>query len=207
MTTLGFLSAAWAGMARHSSAAEAVSSDKPRVIRFRFILWFLCCYLVWVSEESLVFPIEQEAAEEIEQLSLCLLLLNSLHRAARKPSRCNQGRTSYRPVRKRSLPPTATVEASVETGSPGRAPTHHGSLVHLSGHEVVVAQLLGKSQLLIGLVFFRRPHVGLVVRNVRLHVELLSFPGDQSELAWRQCLKQLLLPRRISGEQFEACRR
>src|SRR5207248_9641221 len=86
--------------------------------------------------------------------------------AALKPSRCNQRCASYRPVRKRSLPPTATVKASVETGSPGGAPTHHGSLVHLSGHEVVVAQLLGQSQLLIGLVFFRRPHVGLVVRNV-----------------------------------------
>src|SRR5438132_13487911 len=110
------------------------------------------------------------------------------------------------PVRKWSLPPTATVEASVEARSPRRAPTHHGILVHLSGHEVVVAQLLGQSQLLIGLVFCRRSHVGLVVRNVRLHVELLSFPGDQSELAWRQCFKQLLLLSRISGEQFEACR-
>src|SRR4029453_14785317 len=109
------------------------------------------------------------------------------------------------PVRKWSLPPTGTVEASVETGSPG-APTHHGILVHLSSHEVVVAQLLGQSQLLIGLVFCRRPHVGLVVRNVRLHVELLSFPSDQSELAWRQCFKQLLLLRRVSGEQSEACR-
>src|SRR5947199_7677501 len=108
--------------------------------------------------------------------------------------------------RKRSLPPAATVEASVESRSPGRAKTHHGILVHLSGHEVVVAQLLGQSQLLIGLILCGRSHVGLIVRNVRLHVELLSFPGDQSELAWRQCLKQLLLPRRISGEQFEACR-
>src|SRR5439155_25502426 len=126
--------------------------------------------------------------------------------AARKPSRCNQGCASYRPVRKWSLPPTATVEASVEARSPGRAPTHHSSLGHLSGHEVVVAQLLGQPQLLIVLVFSRGPHVALVVRNVRLHVELLSFPGDQSELAWRQCLKQLLLPTRISGKQFEACR-
>src|SRR5439155_27118384 len=126
--------------------------------------------------------------------------------AARKPSRCNQGCASYRPVRKWSLPPTATVEASVETGSPCRAPTHHSSLVHLSGHEVVVAQLLGQPQLLIGLILCGRSHVGLIVRNVRLHVELLSFPGDQTELAWRQCLKQLLLPRRVSGEQFEACR-
>src|SRR5436189_5319089 len=111
MTMFGFLSAACAGMARHSSAAEAVSSDKPRVIRFRFILWFLCCYLVWVSEESLVFPIEQEAAEEIEQLffvlSVCRVkpvvrravvypvyavcfLLSSLHRAALNSSRCGQ---------------------------------------------------------------------------------------------------------------------
>src|SRR5438132_11176272 len=110
------------------------------------------------------------------------------------------------PVRKWSLPPTATVEASVEARSPGRAPTHHGSLVHLSGHEVVVAQLLGQSQLLIGLILCGRSHVGLVVRNVRLHVELLSFPGDQSELPWSQCFKQLLLLSRISGEQFEACR-
>src|SRR5258708_27009282 len=109
-------------------------------------------------------------------------------------------------VRRWSLPTTATVEASIETGSPGAPPTHHGILVHLSGHEVVVAQLLGQPQLLIGLVFCGRSHVGLVVRNVRLHVELLSFPRDQSELAWRQCLKQLLLLRRVSGAQFEACR-
>src|SRR4029077_5723988 len=47
-------------------------------------------------------------------------------------------------VRKWSLPPTATVEASVETGSPCAPPAHHGSLVHLSGHEVLVAQLPGQ---------------------------------------------------------------
>src|SRR5215208_1484360 len=91
-----------------------------------------------------------------------------------------------------SLPPTATVKASVETRSPS-APTHHGILVHLSGHDVLVAQLPGQPELLIGLILCGRPHVGLVVRSVRLHVELLSFPCDQSELAWRQRIKQLLL--------------
>src|SRR6266516_4214343 len=64
----GFLSCAWAGATALKSAAVAISSDKPLSIMFRFILWFFCCYLVWVPEESLVFPIEQEAAEEIEQL-------------------------------------------------------------------------------------------------------------------------------------------
>src|SRR4029077_2429799 len=109
-------------------------------------------------------------------------------------------------VRKWASPPTATVEASVETGSPCTPPTHHGSLVHLSGHEVLVAQLPGQPELLVGLVFCRRPHEGEVVRNVRLHVELLSFPSDQSEPAWRQCFKQLLLLRRVSRDPFEACR-
>src|SRR5438128_87619 len=83
MTMLGLLSCATPDPTTPRSVVVAISSDKPRVIRFRFILWVLCCYLVWVSEESLVFPIEQppsplcfgeprEGAEEIEQLFFVL---------------------------------------------------------------------------------------------------------------------------------------
>jgi hypothetical protein len=32
------------------SAATAISSHKLLSIKFRFIFWFLCCYLVWVAE-------------------------------------------------------------------------------------------------------------------------------------------------------------
>src|SRR6476620_11100909 len=67
------------------------------------------------------------------------------------------------PVTTSSLPPTATVEASVETGSPCTPPTHHRSLVRVSCHDVVVAQWPGQPQLLICLVFCRRPHEGEVV--------------------------------------------
>src|SRR5207302_2434098 len=91
----------------------------------------------------------------------------------------------------RGLSKTAAIEATVETGSPN-VPTIHGILIHLSGHEIVVAQLLCQPQLLIALVFLWRPHIGPVVRNIRLRVEALAFPCDQRELTCRQCFKECL---------------
>jgi hypothetical protein len=50
----GFLSAACAGATAHNSAAEAVSSDKPPVVSFRFmvlhVLWFLSLVLLFRGE-------------------------------------------------------------------------------------------------------------------------------------------------------------
>ena len=80
----------------------------------------------------------------------------------------------------------SSMEAIMHAGSPAAVPIMHCILVHSSSHEVVVAQLPGQSELLIGLEFPRPPHIGSVVRHIRLHVEVLASPCDQRKLVCRK---------------------
>jgi hypothetical protein len=124
-------------------------------------IWFLVLRLGWndrVEKHSHAYK-QRQAAITYVSFHFCLLLLFGMKFKQSCGSKTFPARLAW-PVRKWSLPPTATVEASVETGSPCTPPTHHGSLIHLSGHEVLVAQLPGQPQLLIGLVFCRRHHEG-----------------------------------------------
>jgi hypothetical protein len=50
---------------------------------------------------------------------------------------------------KKLLPPA--TESTVESRTPCTAPIHHCSLVHLRSHQIVITQLLGQTELLIGL--------------------------------------------------------
>src|SRR5882724_10376566 len=109
-------------------------------------------------------------------------------------------------VRIQSLSETTPIEATVKAGSPSAPPAIHGVLIHLSGHEVIVGQLLGQPELLIGLVFRWCPHVRLVGSSSRLHIKGLALPWDQRELTFRQGVEQLLLLRRIRGNELEAGR-
>src|SRR4029077_14826537 len=101
---------------------------------------------------------------------------------------------------------TPSIKAAIHAGSPSAPPAIHGVLIHLSGHEVIVGQLLGQPELLIGLVFRRRPHISLVGSSSRLHIKGLALPCDYRELTFRQGVEQLLLLRRIRGKQPEAGR-
>src|SRR4029077_13799080 len=101
---------------------------------------------------------------------------------------------------------TTSIKTTVKAGSPSAPPAIHGVLIHLSGHKVIVGQLLGQPELLVGLVFRRRPHISLVGSSSRLHIKGLALPCDHRELTFRQGVKQLLLLGSIRGKQPEAGR-
>src|SRR5213079_3050579 len=83
-------------------------------------------------------------------------------------------------------------------------PLHLRILVHFSGLEILVRNVICGAQLLVSLVLLRSTDVGHVMSRVRENV--VGFPGflDHGYLAWRKLLKLLLLRGRLGSDRLKA---
>src|SRR5947207_5114550 len=94
--------------------------------------------------------------------------------------------------------------------SPARAPSapcpplHLRILVHFSGLEILVRNVICGAELLVRLVLLRSTDIGLVMSCVGENV--VGFPGfvDHGYLARRKLLELLLLRGRLGGDRLKA---
>src|SRR5205809_3875569 len=85
-----------------------------------------------------------------------------------------------------------------------RTPLHLRILVHLSGLEILVRNVICGTELLVSLVLVRSTDVGLVMCRVRENVVGSPLSVDHGHMARRKLLQLLLLRSRLGGDHLKA---
>src|SRR5207247_7111975 len=85
-------------------------------------------------------------------------------------------------------------------------PLHLRILVHLSGLEILVRNVICGAELLVSLVLLRSTDIGLVMCHVRENVVGSPVSVDHGHMAWRKLLELLLLRGRLGSAHFKAGR-
>src|SRR5213592_1568341 len=85
-------------------------------------------------------------------------------------------------------------------------PLHLRILVHLSGLEILVRNVVCGAKLLVSLVLLRSADIGLVMSRVRENVVGSPFSVDHGHMARRKLLKLLLLRGGLGSDHFKARR-
>src|SRR5205814_4240515 len=85
-----------------------------------------------------------------------------------------------------------------------RPPLHLCILVHLSGIELLVCNVICGAELLVSLVLVRSTDIGLVMCRVRENVIGSAVSVDHDHMARRKLLELLLLRSRLGGDHLEA---
>src|SRR6266576_5540161 len=87
-----------------------------------------------------------------------------------------------------------------------RTPLHLSILVHFSGLEILVRNVICGAQLLVSLVLPRSTDIGLVMCRVRENVVGSPFSVDHGHMARRKLSELLLLRGRLGGDHLKAGR-
>src|SRR4026207_1840726 len=87
--------------------------------------------------------------------------------------------------------------------APG-TPLHGCILVHLSGLELLVRNVICGAELLVSLVLLRSTDIGLVMCRVRENVVGSPISVDHGHMARRKLLELLLLCSRLGGDHLKA---
>src|SRR5438094_3238015 len=87
-----------------------------------------------------------------------------------------------------------------------RTPLHLRILVHLSGLEILVRNVICGAELLVSLILVRSTDVGLVMSRVRENVVGSPLSVDHGHMAWRKLLQLLLLRGGLGSDHLEAGR-
>src|SRR6266478_5932974 len=87
-----------------------------------------------------------------------------------------------------------------------RTPLHLRILVHLSGLEILVRNIICGAELLVSLVLLGSTDVGLVMCRVRENVVGSPLSVDHGHMAWRKLLQLLLLRSGLGGDHLKAGR-
>src|SRR6266487_371336 len=96
--------------------------------------------------------------------------------------------------------------------SPARSPSapctplHLRVLVHFSGLEILVRNVICGAELLVSLVLLRSTDIGLVMCRVRENVVGSPLSVDHGHMAWRKLLELLLLRGGLGSDYLEAGR-
>src|SRR6266487_1141491 len=85
-----------------------------------------------------------------------------------------------------------------------RTPLHGCILVHLSGLEILVRNVICGADLLVRLVLLRATDIGLVMCRIRENVVGSPLPVDHGHMARRKLLELLLLRSRLGGDHLKA---
>src|SRR5213596_3500173 len=85
-------------------------------------------------------------------------------------------------------------------------PLHLRILVHFSGLEILVRNVICGAELLVSLVLLGSTDIGLVMCRVRENVVGFPLPVDHGHMARRKLLQLLLLRSRLGGDYLEAGR-
>src|SRR5439155_21481687 len=85
-----------------------------------------------------------------------------------------------------------------------RTPVHGCVLVHFSGLEILVRNVICGAELLVRLVLLRSTDIGLVMSRVRENVVGSPISVDHGHFARRKVLELLLLRSRFWRDRFEA---
>src|SRR6266496_669328 len=83
-------------------------------------------------------------------------------------------------------------------------PLHLRILVHLSGLEILVRNVICGAELLVSLVLLRSTDIGLVMCRVRENVVGSPLSVDHGHMARRKLLELLLLRSRLGGDHLKA---
>src|SRR5437870_6571734 len=83
-------------------------------------------------------------------------------------------------------------------------PLHLRILVHLSGLEILVRNVICGAELLVSLVLLRATDIGLVMSRVRENVVGSPISVDHGHMAWRKLLELLLLRGGLGGDHLKA---
>src|SRR6266478_8588682 len=83
-------------------------------------------------------------------------------------------------------------------------PLHLRILVHFSGLEILVRNVICGAQLLVSLVLLRSADIGLVMSRVRENVVGSPFSVDHGHFARRKLLELLLLRSRLGSDHLKA---
>src|SRR6266566_2748645 len=81
-------------------------------------------------------------------------------------------------------------------------PLHLRILVHLSGLEILVRNVICGAELLVSLVLPRSTDIGLIMSRVRENVVGFPLSVDHGHFAGRKVLELLLLRSRLWGDRF-----
>src|SRR5213596_3047387 len=85
-------------------------------------------------------------------------------------------------------------------------PLHLRILVHFSGLEILVRNVICGAELLVSLVLFRSADIGLVMCRVRENVVGSPLSVDHGHMARRKLLQLLLLRSGLGGDHLKAGR-
>src|SRR5213593_4327458 len=85
-------------------------------------------------------------------------------------------------------------------------PLHLRILVHFSGLEILVRNVICGAELLVSLVLLRSTDIGLVMSRVLENVVGSPLSVDHGHMAWRKLLQLLLLRSGLGGDYLEAGR-
>src|SRR5438094_1952160 len=83
-------------------------------------------------------------------------------------------------------------------------PLHLRILVHLSGLDILVRNVICGTKLLVSLVLLRSADIGLVMSRVRENVVGSPLSVDHGHMAWRKLLELLLLRGCLGGDHLKA---
>src|SRR5437868_10397946 len=83
-------------------------------------------------------------------------------------------------------------------------PLHLRILVHFSGLEVLIRDVICGPELLVSLVLLRSADIGLVMRRVRENVVGSALSVDHGHMTWRKLLELLLLRGRPGRDHLKA---
>src|SRR5436190_2373518 len=106
-----------------------------------------------------------------------------------------------------SKPPDAdshSHRSPARAPSAPRTPLHLRILVHLSGLEILVRNVICGAELLVSLVLPGSTDISLVMCRVRENVVGSPLPVDHGHMARLKLLELLLLRRRLGGDHLKA---
>src|SRR5437762_5626084 len=101
-------------------------------------------------------------------------------------------------------PSSHSHRSPAHTPSAPRTPLHLRILVHLSGLEILVRNVICGDHLLVSLVLARSTDIGLVMCRVRENVVGSPLSVDHGHMARRKLLELLLLRSRLGGDHLKA---
>src|SRR5437762_14137509 len=101
-------------------------------------------------------------------------------------------------------PSSHSHRSPAHTPSAPRTPLHLRILVHLSGLEILVRNVICGTELLVSLVLVRSTDIGLVMCRVRENVVGSPLSVDHGYMARRKLLEFLLLRGRLGSDHFKA---
>src|SRR4030095_2795185 len=87
-----------------------------------------------------------------------------------------------------------------------RTPIHRSIIVHLSGFEILLRNVICGAELLVSLILVRSTDIGLVMCRVRENVVGAPLSVDHGHVARRKLLELLLLRSRLGSDHLKAGR-